>query len=86
MPTPAVTPESIIALLHEHDILSCEEVITVDSDLFTLGLDSLAMMQLLLHIEQHFQITLPPAEIRRERFTTPTHLAAWLLPLSRAGE
>jgi acyl carrier protein len=49
-----------------------------DSDLFALGLDSLAMMQLLLHIERDCQVTIPVAEITRERFSTPKRLAEWL--------
>jgi acyl carrier protein len=75
---PAITPDSIIGLLLEHDILCSEEPVMPDSDLFTLGLDSLAMMQLLLHIERHFALSIPQAGITREHFMTPAKLADWL--------
>ena len=78
MPTSTITADSIIALLHEHDILCADEPISAECDLFTLGLDSLAMMQLLLHLERRFELAIPPAEITRERFSTPQRLAAWL--------
>ncbi len=84
MPAPAITPDSIIALLQEHEILSDEEPVTADSDLFALGLDSLAMMQLLLHLERRFALSIPPAEITRERFVTPLKLARWLQSLTMA--
>ncbi len=78
MPTSDITADSIIALIHEQDILSSDEPISAESDLFTLGLDSLAMMQLLLHLERRFELAIPPAEISRERFSTPQKLADWL--------
>ena len=78
MPATAITPDSIIALLQEHEILSDDEPVTADSDLFALGLDSLAMMQLLLHLERRFALSIPPAEITRDRFVTPARMAVWL--------
>lgn len=78
MPATAITPDSIIALLQEHEILSDDEPVTADSDLFALGLDSLAMMQLLLHLERRFALSIPPAEITRDRFVTPARMAEWL--------
>ena len=78
MPATAITSDSIIALLHEHEILSDDEPVTADSDLFALGLDSLAMMQLLLHLERRFALSIPPAEMTRDRFMTPARMAEWL--------
>lgn len=78
MPATAITSDSIIALLQEHEILSDDEPVTADSDLFALGLDSLAMMQLLLHLERRFALSIPPAEITRDRFMTPARMAEWL--------
>ena len=78
MPATAITPDSIIALLQEHEILSNDEPVTPDSDLFALGLDSLAMMQLLLHLERRFALSIPPAEMTRDRFMTPARMAEWL--------
>jgi acyl carrier protein len=83
MPANAITPEAILHLLHAHAILGSEEPATAQSDLFALGLDSLAMMQLLLHIEREFHLRIPAAEITRERFSTPLRLSEWLLTCSQ---
>ena len=43
-----------------------------------MGLDSMAMMQLLLLIEERFGLTINPAEMTRERFATASALAGFL--------
>ncbi len=78
MPSAPLSAESVISLLVEHELLESADPIQADSDLFALGLDSLAMMQLLLHLERVCQMTIPAAEITRERFSTPKRLAEWL--------
>jgi acyl carrier protein len=83
MPAPAITPETIIALLIEQDILSSEEPVLADSNLFTLGLDSLAMMRLHLHMERELELHIPPQEITGDHFMTPAKLAEWLSQLSQ---
>ncbi len=59
----------------QDEILGCPEPLTPDSDLFEAGLDSMAIMQLLLHIEEQFQINLEPADLSRENFRTATKIA-----------
>ena len=76
MPVTFITAESIISLLTEHHLLETDEPLMPDSDLFTLGLDSLAMMHLMLHLERAFGITMPTSAITRETFATPEKLAA----------
>ncbi|MES2597631.1 MAG: phosphopantetheine-binding protein [Verrucomicrobiota bacterium] len=71
----AITPQAIITLMEEHHILDTEEEVLAESDLFALGLDSLATMQLLLQLERSFGVLLSPASIRREHFATPAALA-----------
>jgi acyl carrier protein len=78
MPSASLSADFIISLLAEHELLEASDLVHADSDLFALGLDSLAMMQLLLHIERDCQVTIPVAEITRERFSTPKRLAEWL--------
>lgn len=78
MPSASLSAESVISILVEHELLEACELVQADSDLFALGLDSMAMMQLLLHLERDCQITIPVAEITRERFSTPKRLAEWL--------
>lgn len=47
----------------------------IDSDLFAAGLDSMAIMQLTLVIEEDFGAQLPDAMINRETFATARRIA-----------
>ncbi|MBE2287885.1 MAG: acyl carrier protein [Prosthecobacter sp.] len=78
MPEAPITPAAVIELLTAEHILEPQEPIAPDTDLFTLGLDSMAMMQLLLQIEERFHLTIQPAEMTRERFATAGALASFL--------
>lgn len=73
-----MTADHIIEILNTHHVVETEEALQADSDLFALGLDSLALMQLLLQIERSLGLSVPAAEIRREHFQTPASIAAWL--------
>ena len=68
----------MIELLTSEHILEPQEPIMPDSDLFSLGLDSMAMMQLLLQIEERFRLSVSPAEMTRDRFATAEALASFL--------
>lgn len=78
MPETPITPTTVLELLTTEHILEPEGVLAPDTDLFSMGLDSMAMMQLLLQIEEHFRLTIQPAEMTRERFATATALADFL--------
>lgn len=78
MPEVPITPAAVIELLTAEHILEPQEPITPDTDLFSMGLDSMAMMQLLLQIEERFRLTINPAEMTRDRFATATALAGFL--------
>ena len=78
MPPAPITPDSVIELLTSEHILEPQEPIMPDSDLFSLGLDSMAMMQLLLQIEERFRLSVCPAEMTRDRFATAEALASFL--------
>ena len=78
MPEAPISPAAIIELLTAEHILEPQEPLTPDTDLFSMGLDSMALMQLLLQIEEHFRLTINPAEMTRERFATATALASFL--------
>ena len=47
-----ISPAAVIELLTTEHILEPQEPLTPDTDLFSMGLDSMAMMQLLLLIEE----------------------------------
>lgn len=78
MPEVPITPAAVIDLLTAEHILEPQEPITPETDLFSMGLDSMAMMQLLLLIEERFRLTINPAEMTRERFATASALATFL--------
>jgi acyl carrier protein len=63
----------------QDEILGSTVPLTPESDLFEAGLDSMAIMQLLLHIEEHFQINLEPADLSRENFRTASKIAALII-------
>lgn len=46
-----------------------------DADLFAAGLDSMAIMQLLLLIEENFGVQIPMGEVTRENFHTTEAIA-----------
>lgn len=73
-----ISPAAVIELLTTEHILEPQELLTPDTDLFSMGLDSMAMMQLLLLIEERFGLTINPAEMTRERFATASALAGFL--------
>ncbi|MDB6140712.1 MAG: Aryl carrier protein [Verrucomicrobiaceae bacterium] len=73
-----ITPAVILDLIVEQQIVESAEPLTATTDLFGEGLDSMAMMQLLLHLEDRFGIEVTPAEMTRDRFQTAAALAAFL--------
>lgn len=75
---PDISPEAVVALLQQHHIVESDGDLTPDSDLFSQGLDSLAMMQLMLHLEKDFGVRISPAEMTRNHFASARVLAGWL--------
>lgn len=85
MPVADISPTALIDLLTEQEILDTTDPLTPECDLFARGLDSLAMMQLLLHLEQRFKVHVAPTDMTRERFATASALAAYLSGQTRAA-
>ena len=53
--------------------------VTVDSDLLTSGLiDSFGVMRLVAHVQECFDITVPPGELTIENFGTINALATYV--------
>jgi acyl carrier protein len=46
------------------------------TDLFASGLDSMGIMQLMIHIEEVFGVRVPEAEVTKENFASVASLAA----------
>lgn len=62
------------SLIHEQ-LFPLDDTITEKSDLFSEGLDSMALMQLIMLMEQEFQITLGPEDLNRDHFATLKNLS-----------
>ena len=58
-----------------NELLETDESFGLDSDLFTAGLDSMSIMQILLFIEEEFAVRLPDGAVTRATFGTARHLA-----------
>ncbi len=77
---PAVTTDlpaleaKLNALIREH-LLETAPEFTPDSNLYDAGLDSMAIMQLLILIENHFGLMLEEADLSRDNFTSIRSLA-----------
>ncbi len=68
----------------QSDLLEPEGELTAESDLFAAGLDSMAIMQLTLIVEQEFGVRLPESLISRNTFETALKLAGVVAELKRA--
>jgi acyl carrier protein len=73
-----ISAERVIQLIEEEQILEEAEQLSQDTDLFAHGLDSMAMMQLLLQIEAHFDIQVPPQDMTKENFGNANQIATYL--------
>ena len=73
-----IHPGQVLSILIENEILPDAETLTAESDLFAHGLDSMALMQLLIHIETTLGIAVQPSSITRERFGSVAALASFL--------
>ena len=58
------------------DLIELEGEFGIDDDLFAAGLDSMAIMQLTLLLEEKFGTKLPDRLIKRETFGSARRLAA----------
>jgi acyl carrier protein len=66
------------------DLLEPEAELNPNSDLFVAGLDSMAIMQLTLIVEEDFGVRLPESLISRDTFTTAQKLAGVVADLKRS--
>lgn len=56
-----------------------------DTDLFSVGLDSMGIMQMVLLLEEQFGCTVQPADLTRLNFTTASALATLIREKNRAS-
>lgn len=72
----APTPEQVIELLREEGIADLPAGFPTEGDLFAAGLDSMAVMQLIVVAEERFGAVIAPQDAGRENLGTPGDLAA----------
>lgn len=66
---------AIVGWLREEGILELEDDFPEDGDLFLAGLDSMAVMQLVVAAEERFGAVLESRDLSKERLATPRALA-----------
>lgn len=66
--------EDVLDLIRS-EILDGGEALTPRSDLFAAGLDSMGIMRLLLAIEDRFGVSIDPAELSRDNFSSAGSIA-----------
>ena len=69
-------PESVVTMLREEGIVDLPPDCGMDVDLFVAGMDSMAVMQLIVVIEERFEVALGVADASREALGTPARMAA----------
>ena len=70
------TPTEIIDWMNDEGVMELDWDFPEDGDLFAAGLDSMAVMQLVVAVEDRFGIELGPEELTKANLATPTTLAA----------
>ncbi len=60
--------EARVLSLVRDEVLETPAGFTVESDLFDAGLDSMAIMQLLLVLEEHYGVAIPVGSVSRANF------------------
>ncbi len=66
--------KQLVVLLRER-LLETPAPFEPSTDLYSLGMDSMAIMQLLILIEEEYGVALPECALTRQNFTTVRHLA-----------
>ena len=64
--------------LIDEQLFPLDESVTPQSDLFAEGLDSMALMQLILLLEQEFAVTIVPEDLNGENFSTLEKMAGFV--------
>ncbi|MCW1885823.1 acyl carrier protein [Luteolibacter flavescens] len=69
------TAEEVVTMLQEEGLVDLAPDFPVDGDLFAAGLDSMAVMQLIVVVEERFGAVISPEDAGRENLGTPSALA-----------
>jgi len=72
---PNMSPEAVIDWLNEEGMVELDPSFAANDDLFAAGLDSMAVMQLVVAAEEKFGVVLGPEDMTRANLSTPESLA-----------
>jgi len=75
IPQQATLEQQLVTLVSER-LLETPPGFNEDSDLYESGLDSMAIMQLLILVEEEYGIALPESELTRQNFSTVRNVAS----------
>ena len=75
IPQQANLEQQLVVLVSER-LLETPPGFNEDHDLYESGLDSMAIMQLLILVEEEFGVALPESELTRQNFSTVRSVAA----------
>ncbi|MES2437938.1 MAG: acyl carrier protein [Verrucomicrobiota bacterium] len=70
------TPVELIDWLNDEGVLELDWDFPEDGNLFEAGLDSMAVMQLVVAVEDRYEVELGPEDLTKANLATPTTLAA----------
>jgi len=74
----APTPVELIDWLNDEGLLELDVFFPEDGNLFEAGLDSMAVMQLVVAVEECYGLVLETPDLTKKNLETPTTLAALL--------
>lgn len=77
--TTSPTPTELIDWLNDEGVLELDWDFPEDGSLAEAGLDSMAVMQLVVAVEDRYGVELGPEDLTRENLATPTTLAALIV-------
>jgi acyl carrier protein len=69
------TADEVMAMLRDEGLVDLAPGFPADGDLFAAGMDSMAVMQLIVVAEEHFGAVIGPEDVGRENLGTPAALA-----------
>lgn len=67
---------AVVAMLREEELVELAADFPADGDLFAAGLDSMAVMQMIVIVEERFGARLGPEDVGRDQLATPEALAS----------
>ena len=70
------TPVELIDWLNDEGVLELDWDFPEEGNLFEAGLDSMAVMQLVVAVEDRYEVELTPEDLTKANLATPTTLAA----------